>query len=115
QLAESPEGMRREAEVTGQQQPPTETAGDIRKGFVYERVPHVTLKSIAQNPDIQAGMTRDEIDGAIARHAEVELLYDRPYTDPKIVLVAGPFTVESLSPHRGPPSTAEGVEGHLQT
>jgi len=76
------------------------TTLDIRKGFVYERVPHVTLKSIAQNPDIREGMTREEIDAAIARHAETEILYDRPYVDPKVVRVAGPFTVESLSPHR---------------
>ncbi len=41
-----------------------------------------------------------EIDASIARHADIELLYDRPYEDRKIVRVAGPFTVESLSPHR---------------
>jgi adenine-specific DNA-methyltransferase len=37
---------------------------DVRKGFVYMRVPHVTLKSIANNPDIKEGMTRAEIDEA---------------------------------------------------
>jgi hypothetical protein len=73
---------------------------DIRKGFVYKRVPHVTLKSIANNPDIQEGMTREAIDAAIARHAETETLYDQPYEDKKRVRVSGPFTVESLSPHR---------------
>ena len=73
---------------------------DIRKGFVYKRVPHVTLKSIANNPDIHEGMTRAEIDVAIARHAETETLYDQPYEDKKSVRVTGPFTVESLSPHR---------------
>ena len=76
------------------------TEGDIRKGFVYKRVPHVTLKSIANNPDIQEGMTREQIDAAIARHAETEMLYDQPYEDNKTVRVSGPFTVESLSPHR---------------
>ena len=76
------------------------TSNDIRRGFVYERVPHVTLKSIAQNPDIHEGMSREEIDAAIARHAETEMLFDRPYEDRKIVRVSGPFTVESLSPHR---------------
>jgi adenine-specific DNA-methyltransferase len=97
-MADSPEGQRRESEVSGQ--PPIGgPQGDIRKGFVYERVPHVTLKSIARNPDIHEGMTREEIDAAIAKHAETELLYDRPYTDNKVVRVAGPFTVESLSPH----------------
>jgi len=45
-------------------------------------------------------MSRDEIDAAIKLHAEFELLYDRPYEDPKAVRVAGPFTVESKSPHR---------------
>jgi adenine-specific DNA-methyltransferase len=98
-MADTPEGQRKEADLTGQM-PIGSTAGDIRKGFVYERVPHVTLKSIAQNPDIHEGMTRAEIDAAIARHAETEILFDRPYTDPKVVRVAGPFTVESLSPHR---------------
>jgi adenine-specific DNA-methyltransferase len=99
-LADSPEGVRREAEITGQTAPPYETRGDIKKGFVYKRVPHVTLKSIANNPDIREGMTRAEIDAAIARHAETELLYDQPYEDNKRVRVSGPFTVESLSPHR---------------
>ncbi|WP_420963381.1 site-specific DNA-methyltransferase [Brucella sp. IR073] len=41
-----------------------------------------------------------EIDASIARAADVELLYDRPYEDKTRVRVAGPFTVESLSPHR---------------
>ncbi len=73
---------------------------DIRKGFIYKRVPHVTLKSIANNPDIREGMMRPEIDAAIARHAETETLFDQPYEDNKRVRVSGPFTVESLSPHR---------------
>jgi adenine-specific DNA-methyltransferase len=107
-LADTPEGQRKEAELSGQ---PAfgGTQGDIRKGFVYERVPHVTLKSIAQNPDIREGMSREEIDKAIARHAETELLYDRPYEDRKVVRVAGPFSVESLSPHR---VVADGPEDH---
>jgi adenine-specific DNA-methyltransferase len=41
-----------------------------------------------------------EIDASIAAKAEFEFLYDKPYSDPKKVRVAGPFTVESLSPHR---------------
>jgi adenine-specific DNA-methyltransferase len=73
--------------------------GDIRKGFVYKTVAHVTLKSIANNPDIHEGMTREAIDAAIARHADQETLYDQPYEDKKVVRVTGPFTVESLSPH----------------
>ncbi len=79
---------------------PTTGSGDVRRGFVYQRVPHVTLKSIANNPEIKEGMTRRQIDDAIARHAETETLYDRPYEDNKRLRVTGPFTVESLSPHR---------------
>ena len=99
-LADSREGQLKEAELTGK--PPSEApaSGDVRKGFVHERVPHVTLRSIATNPDIKEGMTREEIDAAIARHAESEILYDRPYEDRRRVRVAGRFTVESLSPHR---------------
>ena len=73
---------------------------DIRKGFVYKRVPHVTLKSIANNPDIKEGMTRAQIDAAIRRHAETETLFDQPYEDKSRIRVSGPFTVESLSPDR---------------
>jgi adenine-specific DNA-methyltransferase len=73
---------------------------DIRKGFVYKRVPHVTLKSIANNPDIKEGMTRAQIDAAIRRHAETETLHDQPYEDQNRIRVSGPFTVESLSPDR---------------
>jgi adenine-specific DNA-methyltransferase len=98
-MADTPAGQRKEAELTGAAAFGS-TEGDIRKGFVYERVPHVTLKSIAQNPEIREGMTRAEIDAAIARNADTEILFDRPYIDPKVVRVAGPFTVESLSPHR---------------
>jgi adenine-specific DNA-methyltransferase len=69
-LADSPEGIKKEAELTGKMPPPYPTENDIKKGFVYKRVPHVTLKSIANNPDIKEGMTREQIDAAIARHAE---------------------------------------------
>jgi adenine-specific DNA-methyltransferase len=99
-LADSPEGLAKECEITGRVIDRDKTGDDIRKGFVYKRVPHVTLKSIANNPDIKEGMTRAEIDAAISRHAETELLYDKPYEDAKRVRVTGPFTVESLSPHR---------------
>ncbi|MGH9352475.1 MAG: site-specific DNA-methyltransferase, partial [Terriglobia bacterium] len=62
-LADSAEGIRKEAEITGNVgaglAPPTGAAssaptGDIKKGFVYKRVPHVTLKSIANNEEIDA-------------------------------------------------------------
>jgi adenine-specific DNA-methyltransferase len=115
-LADSEAGIRKEAELTGQAPPSPlpPTANDVRRGFVYERVPHVTLKSIAQNPEIREGMSREEIDAAIARHAETETLFDRPYEDRRIVRVSGPFTVESLSPHRvmvdGPEDAAAAQE-----
>ena len=80
--------------------PHATTHGDLGRGFVYEKVRHITLKSIANNPDIHEGMTSEEIDAAITRHADFELLYDRPKEDRSKVRVAGPFTVESLSPHR---------------
>jgi adenine-specific DNA-methyltransferase len=150
-LADSPEGRRKEAELTGKLPLAGATRNDLRQGFVYERVPHVMLSSIANNSRIDdiwekwqatleplraslntaldktweeweipregGGWTADilndhaawwqariarqqEIDAAIAQAADVELLYDRPYADPGRVRVAGPFTVESLSPHR---------------
>jgi adenine-specific DNA-methyltransferase len=105
-LADSPEGRTQEQQITGQPQPNLPTARDVRKGFVYKRVPHVTLKSIANNPDIVEGMSREKIDAAIARHAEIELLYDQPYEDKSTVRVAGPFTVESMSPYRAFEDTA---------
>jgi adenine-specific DNA-methyltransferase len=99
-LADSPEGIKKEAELTGRTPPDYKTQGDIKKGFVYKRVPHITLKSIANNPDIKEGMTRQAIDAATTRYAEMEALYDQPYEDNKRIRVTGPFTVESLSPHR---------------
>ena len=99
-LADSPDGVKKDAEVTGKVPPDYKTEGDVKKGFVYKRVPHVTLKSIANNPDIKEGMKREEIDAAISRHADTETLYDQPYEDNKRIRVTGPFTVESLSPHR---------------
>ena len=99
-LADSQAGRLKEQQVTGKQLPPAQHQGDIRQGFVHERVPHVTLKSIANNPDIKEGMSREEIEAAISWHADLELLYDKPFEDKKTVRVTGPFTVESLSPHR---------------
>ncbi len=82
---------------------------DVRQGFHWRTVPRVTLKSIAQNPDIREGMSKEEIEVAIARHAEQETLYDQPQESRKKIRVTGPFTVESLSPHRTlEPSTADG-------
>ena len=99
-LADSEEGRLKEGQLTATALPPTSPTNDIRHGFVYERVQHITLKSIANNPDIREGLSREEIDAAIKRHADFELLYDKPYEDKGKVRVTGPFTVESLSPHR---------------
>ena len=110
-LADSPDGTKKESELTGKMPADYTTEDDIRKGFVYKRVPHVTLKSIANNPDIKEGMTRQQIDDAIARHAETEMLFDQPYEDNKRVRVCGPFSVESLSPHRVLPTADENQDG----
>jgi len=110
-LADSPEGIKKETELTGKLPPEYKTESDIRKGFVYKRVPHVTLGSIANNPDIKEGMTREQIDTAIARHADTETRYDDPYPDNKRVRVCGPFSVESLSPHRVLSTADENQDG----
>jgi adenine-specific DNA-methyltransferase len=151
-LADSPEGQRKEGEVTRTAPKTTPTRGDIRHGFVYERVPHITLKDIANNKEIDTiwetwqetleplraklnaalgkelkewdiprealqGWSIDakstlakwwdariarqkQIDASISAKAESEFLYDKPYPDNSRIRVAGPFTVESLSPHR---------------
>jgi adenine-specific DNA-methyltransferase len=99
-LADSKDGKAKESELTGKPMSPEPVTDDVRHGFVYERVQHITLKSIANNPDIKEDMTREQIDAAIKRHADYEYLYDKPYEDKRKVRVAGRFTVESLSPHR---------------
>ncbi len=153
-LADSREGQLKEAEVTRTAPSSQPVHGNIRHGFVYERVPHLMLSSIATNAEIDviwekweqkieplrekistAAKTKQtleeweiprerpkdwpasteqpladfwrariarqkEIDASIAAKAEPEYLYDKPYPDNKKVRVAGPFTVESLSPHR---------------
>jgi len=68
----------------------------VGSGFKYKTVPHVTLKSIANNPDIKEGMKREQIDAAIARHAPQETLYDQPIVDRTKKRVSGPFTVEAV-------------------
>jgi adenine-specific DNA-methyltransferase len=110
-LTDSHEGIKKEAELTGKLPPDYKTENDIKKGFVYKRVPHVTLRSIANNPDIKEGMTCAQIDAAIARHADSETLYDQPYEDNKRVRVCGPFSVESLSPHRVLSTADENMDG----
>src|ERR1022692_2281346 len=151
-LADSKDGQLREAEASRSIPSVTPAHGDISQGFVYERVPHITLKSIANNAEVdviwekfqgtleplrdqlntavkkkwqeweipreadakwpeqakkvhaewwQRRIARQkEIDASIASKADFEYLYDKPYEDKRKVRVAGPFTVESLSPHR---------------
>ena len=173
-MADSQEGQIKEAELRRESPSREPTYNNIKLGFVYERVPHITLKSIANNTEIdviyekwqktleplrqeliklvethweeweipreiepyipswltstaqqrvtvepvdrrarvqrikelhaawwEARITRQkEIDASISAHADYELLYDKPYEDKKKVRVSGPFTVESLSPHR---------------
>lgn len=99
-LADSEDGAEKDARLSSSELVPGPFRSDIRKGFVYKRVPHVSLGSIAQNPEIEAGMTQQEIDAAISRRSDSEVLVDQPIADPKRVRVTGRFTVESLSPHR---------------
>jgi adenine-specific DNA-methyltransferase len=151
-LDDSIEGAKKEAEISGKIPPDRKYEGDIKKGFISRRVPHVTLKSIANNTEIdeihdrwqkklepireklnrlrktkweewevpreadkdwpkeskdllkewwQLRLERQkEIDASIARKADTERLYDQPYEDKRKIRVTGPFTVESLSPHR---------------
>ena len=151
-LSDSPEGQTKEAEISRRDPSEMPTYGNIRHGFVYQRVPHITLRDIANNAEIdviwdefqqtleplrqdlnaalgesweeweiprepadgwsvaakrahaawwKARIARQrEIDASIAANAEFEYLYDKPYEDRRKVRVAGPFTVESVSPHR---------------
>ena len=151
-LADSRDGQFKEASLARKAPSEASTYNKIRQGFVYERVPHITLKSIANNAEIdviwekfqetleplraelndalgtsyeeweiardaddawpeevrrihadwweQRIVRQKEIDASIASKANYEYLYDKPYENRKKVRVAGPFTVESLSPHR---------------
>jgi adenine-specific DNA-methyltransferase len=165
-LADSREGRSKEAQLTGKTGPDGPMHHDLRQGFVYDRAPHVTLKSIANNAEIdvlweaaQATLVplvkrlnaalgngweewqipRDAdpawpaevlrlhtawretciarqaaIDASIAKRADVEFLYDRPHEDKSRVRVAGPFTVESLSPHRVIPAEEDELASDLE-
>ncbi len=68
----------------------------VGSGFRYKRVPHITLKSIANNPEILDGMTGTQIDTATAKYGDLETLYDQPYVDKSRARVSGPFTVEAV-------------------
>ncbi|MCY3881065.1 MAG: site-specific DNA-methyltransferase, partial [Chloroflexi bacterium] len=68
----------------------------VGSGFKYKTVPHITLGSITNNPDIRKGMSQAEVDAAIARHAPQETLYDQPVIDRGKKRVTGPFSVEAV-------------------
>ncbi len=68
----------------------------VGSGFKYKTVPHITLKSIANNPEIREGMNRIQIEQAINKYADQETLYDQPLLDKSRVRVTGPFTVEAV-------------------
>ena len=68
----------------------------VAGGFDFKTVPHVTLKSIATNPDISQGMSKEEIGAAIAKYAEQETLVDQPEIDRSKIRVTGPFTLEAV-------------------
>jgi adenine-specific DNA-methyltransferase len=112
-LADSTEGQALEQSSTTQELPAA-SCDDIRQGFVCERARRITLGSIANNPDVREGMSREEIAAAIERHAGFETLQDRPYEADNKIRVAGPFTVESLNPHRSL-SFSDGPEPRSET
>jgi adenine-specific DNA-methyltransferase len=68
----------------------------VGSGFVYKTVPHITLGSIANNPDIRERMNREQIEAVIKKHAQQETLYDQPENDRTKARVTGPFTVEAV-------------------
>ena len=168
-LADSPEGQVKQAEVERRAAVESPTYGNVRQGFVYERVPHITLRAIANNTEIDViwedaqqeleplreelnrvlgesweewEIPRDaeetwseeavrlhaqwwekriarqkEIDASIASNADYEYLYDKPYEDRSKVRVAGPLTVESISPHRvlGVDENGDVIDGVAET
>jgi len=151
-LTGSSDGQAKEAELTRSVLSETPAYGNIRHGFVYERVPHITLRIIANNTEIDIiweqyqemlepvreklndvlaeswqewEIPREieqywsaeakalhkewweyrirrqkEIEASIVAKSDFEYLYDKPYEDNRKVRVAGPFTVESISPFR---------------
>lgn len=106
-LRDSAHGARRFSEVSGQAVDETSWSGDVRQGFVNRRVTRITSGAIANNESIREGMSRAEVEAVIRRDAESQELYSEPFVDGKRVRVTGPFTVESLSPHRMLPTDEE--------
>ncbi|MBE2264831.1 MAG: site-specific DNA-methyltransferase [Flavobacteriales bacterium] len=89
-------------------------AEGVGSGFKYKTVPHITLASIANNPDINEGMSREEIDETIAKNAPQETLYDQPLVDKSKTRVTGPFTVEAV-PAPAVKSVEDVIDGQSPT
>ena len=86
----------------------------VGSGFNYRTVPHVTLKSIANNPDIRESLGRAETAATIVRHAPQETLYDQPEIDRSKARITGPFTVEAVpAPAVKPLDEIEEAEAQL--
>lgn len=68
----------------------------IGSGFVYKKAPHITLKSIAGNPELREGISIENTEALIQRYADQETLYNEPQPDHGKVRVSGPFTVEAV-------------------
>jgi adenine-specific DNA-methyltransferase len=73
---------------------------DIRKGFVYKEVPRVSLKMIADCEELVEGISVKDANAIIERISEKQVLFDQPIEEQGRLRVCGPFSVESLSPHR---------------
>ena len=80
-LADSPEGQRKEAEITRKAPSQAPTYGNVRHGFVYERVPHITLKSIANNAEIDVIHERMQpaVEAALAELNETLTGHPEPF------------------------------------
>lgn len=68
----------------------------VSSGFIYKSVPHISMKSIVNNPEIKPGMSKDTFDRLISKYPESEILYDQPLSDNGKTRVSGPFTVEAV-------------------
>lgn len=100
QLVDSASGARAASAMSGVPVAQRTYGHDVRQGFVYRTAPHITQGGIANNPDITPDLASGEIERLIRRSADTIALVDQPAEDGDQVRVAGPFTVESLSPHR---------------
>ena len=97
-LVDSDEGRAKLESMTGRVR--STSGGGVSVGFVCKQIAHITSSSIANNPDILPGLSSEQIHKAITRHSEIEDIIHEPFKSSKVVRVSGPFTVESLSPHR---------------